>query len=189
MREERAVGRRNDGLHWPCLGQGGFDILGVMTPHPIRLIVAALSCSMALFAAHASAVEKIRVSLEVSAPDNMKAEVISYLSRELRKLEDVDIADRDVNYQISVVALRLASKAGAETGYALSVIVTSPFSGLESHPALKYAVMVIDHFVQTDSQLQPLCQSVAIELDADVFEPGRKGGKRFREMTPTPPQS
>ena len=59
----------------------------------------------------------------------MKREAISFLTRELRALGDVEVIDTvvDADYHISVVALETSSRAsGAHTGYAVSAIVTAP---------------------------------------------------------------
>jgi hypothetical protein len=144
-----------------------------------------LSTFLSLTITQVFASEHIRVSLDISAADAFKAEISSSLSRELRKFEDVDIADRDVDYQISVVALQLSPSGG----YVCSVVVTSPFTGLQSDRVLKYAVMMVAHFVQADPQLQRVSKHVAAELDSEVFETSRKAQKMFRESTPTPSPS
>ena len=69
----------------------------------------------------------ITVRVTVSAPDSMKREALSFLTRELRALGDVEVVDTAPRYQIQVVALETSSRASSvPTGYAVSAIVTSP---------------------------------------------------------------
>jgi hypothetical protein len=69
----------------------------------------------------------IKVRVRVSAPDSMKPEALSFLTRELRALGDVKVVDTAPQYQIDVVALEISSRASTvPTGYAISAIVTSP---------------------------------------------------------------
>ena len=71
--------------------------------------------------------DEVRVT--VSASDSMKREVLSFLTRELRALGDieVEVVDTAPRYQIEVVALETSSRASTvPTGYAVSAIVTSP---------------------------------------------------------------
>jgi hypothetical protein len=123
--------------------------------------------------------ESIRVSVEVAAPEVAKAEVASSINRELRKLGDVDIADRDVDYQINIVVLQLSA-----SGYVFSVVVLSPFRGVEADPVFKHAVMPLAHFAHS-GPLQKVVRSVVAEIDTEVFESSRKAEKMFRQ-TPTP---
>jgi hypothetical protein len=123
--------------------------------------------------------EPVRVSLSVAASDSAKAHISSLLSRELRKLGDVDIVDRDVDYEISVVVLQ-----PSPSGYVMSVVVHSPLANVESNPVLKHAVIPVAHFVQS-GPLQKVISGVVAELDFSVFEENRKAEKMFRP-TPSP---
>src|SRR5215467_1700638 len=65
-----------------------------------------------------------RVSVDVSAKDEIKNEIISYAGRELRSLGDIVIVESKPNYRISIVAITTHNQANQETGYALSVTAT-----------------------------------------------------------------
>ena len=61
-----------------------------------------------------------RVLLSVSASDTLKGEATSYLTRELRRVGDIDVVGDDPWFVISVAAL------SGPTGYTLSVVVERP---------------------------------------------------------------
>jgi hypothetical protein len=71
--------------------------------------------------------KSIKVRVRVSADDSMKRETLSFLTRELRSLGDVEVVDTAPDYEISVVALETSSRGSTvPTGYAVSAIVTAP---------------------------------------------------------------
>jgi hypothetical protein len=171
-----------------------------MPRHPIPFL-ATLSLFLALSSAQSAGAKDIRVSLLIDASENIKAEVLHSVSRELAKFDDVVIGFADVDYQISVVALILApcgteSATGnsnqqgpldsAMTGplYAISLVVAKSPPGVRSNPAQFSAIL--GHTIQTDQHLEALCKYVATETNAHVFEPERKARKTSRETTPTP---
>jgi hypothetical protein len=137
----------------------------------VKSLFVAIPFALMVFTAAAS--DRIAVTISVAADDAFKSDLSRSLSSEIRKLEQVDLTNADVNYQISVVAIRFEPNGP----YVASVLVTSPLSNVEAHPVLKYAVIPVAHFVRAESKLQTLCASVATELDATVFEPDRRGLK------------
>ncbi len=128
----------------------------------------------------ASAAEKIHVSLGVAGPDDIKGEIINCLSRELGQLRDVDIVNRNSDYQVRIIAVRLESKKGPAPGYAVSVLVTTQSSSGQTRRAFKHPVVA--HFLEIGPTggLQDLCKRVAVGIDSAVFEVHRKNEQNLR---------
>ena len=70
-----------------------------------------------------------KVRLVVASEDtSLKAEATSYLSRELRSLGDVIIVDKDAEWELKVVALKLLYENGkGYDGYVISMVVLKAF--------------------------------------------------------------
>lgn len=62
------------------------------------------------------------VKLDISADDEIKNQVYSYLSRELRSLGDVKIVDDNLGWIIKVLAKELSNQAGHKTGVVMSSV-------------------------------------------------------------------
>ena len=98
-----------------------------------HLTVIIFTIALLLTASSVSAQEKefpkfvARVKLSVSGSENIKDEVVSYLSRELRALGDVVIVEQDARWELSVIVMELASRGGSKNGLAFSVVVIRPF--------------------------------------------------------------
>lgn len=69
----------------------------------------------------------IRVKVTVSAPDNIKGAMSSYLNRELRSLNDVELVDTNPFWEIDVVAMELKTVGGYTSGVALSTVIIRAF--------------------------------------------------------------
>ena len=172
----------------------------------VAVLALCIGC-VAIASAQASDLPRIRVSITVSSPDEIKGEVTSYLSRELRKLGDIDVVENDPSFSIGVIALALKSKGNLKTGYAFGVLVTSPaYPAIRNFTAPKLdagtlkildqmgqrTVNIQDHFVQSGAtdQMDELCHSIVASIDGDVFEPERKVQQQIRDYlskaTPTP---
>lgn len=140
-----------------------------------------------------------RVKLNVSATENIKGEVVSYLSRQLRQISDIDIVDDDPTIIISVIALETRNKGGLSTGYALSILVQRPIRYPQMREVLatkldKGAMAVLDlafvnstailsHFIQTggSDELESLCRKIIADIDGNVFENERKFSRQLVE--------
>ena len=68
---------------------------------------------------------KIHVQLTISADDGLDDRLRSYFGKELRKFNDVEIDDTTPMFQLDVVALTTHNTDGTQTGYTLSVVLTS----------------------------------------------------------------
>jgi hypothetical protein len=74
---------------------------------------------------------KISVTVDCRAQD-LRSRIMSFVLAELRRLGDVDLVDASPEYRMSIVALATENKAGHETGYAASVVVTRPLGGIDA---------------------------------------------------------
>lgn len=63
------------------------------------------------------------VKLAIQAEDEIKNEVYSYLSREVRSLGDVKLVEDNPNWIIQVVAIQVKNKLGYKTGVAFSIVI------------------------------------------------------------------
>ena len=81
--------------------------------------------------AHAADIGNLRysakVKVSVSATENIKGSVSSYLNRELRSLSDVELVDNKPEWEIIVIAMELMTVGNYKTGIALSTVVIRSF--------------------------------------------------------------
>jgi hypothetical protein len=168
----------------------------------------------ALFATCAFGQEKTaqkwvsRVEVDVSADDGeIKQQVNSYISRELRSLGDVEIGDGKPYLRLSVLAVKLTSVPGYSLGFMLSVVVMRPvnldflkttcFSHLDAkgqelcEGLTKDSEVMLGHFVRIggSQELQNLCKGAVAKIDNDYLDPERKGWQQFQDSLrsrPTP---
>jgi len=141
--------------------------------------------------------------LQVQSRSNIADEVRSYLSRELRNLKGVTIVeDKDADYTIGVIVFPVHNKAGYNTGYAFSVLVTQPGGYqrvrdiIERHSdekalktldaAAKDSVEIVHHSLETGSELEKTCHSLVADLDGAVLEPARKIDQTLKDALEKP---
>ena len=149
----------------------------------------------------------IKVRVTVSASDSMKREALSFLTRELRALGDVEVVDTAPSYQIEVVALETSSRASTvPTGYAVSAIVTSPVNlsvlkslfeqlgqgeNAELYDSLFKATeeatagheMIFGHYLRIgpSDELAKLCEGLIATIDGETFERARKAMQEMKQ--------
>lgn len=131
---------------------------------------------------------KIGVSIDVSADSSIKSDIESYIKRELRSLNDIDLYDPKPNFEIQIVAIKPGS------AIAISVVVLRKFdwtgyinSKLESKSidvktkedlvkTLANEESVTQHFLFSDSayNLSELCKTIVARVDTNTFEDERK---------------
>lgn len=134
-----------------------------------------------------------RVSVDITADEVIKAQIISGVNGGLRRLGDVVMTDDDVTLHISLVVAQAAVIEGHTMGYAVSIVVTkSELDQGSIRSIVKVAakdeasarmlnemfgsgVTLIYHSVLTGgSNLDELCKRVVAELDARPIEAERK---------------
>jgi hypothetical protein len=145
-----------------------------------------------------------RVSLEVSAKDEIKPTIVSYVSRELRALGDILIVESEPEYLISIVAMQPKNKAGNSMGYVISTVVTSHMSlsltqllihGCKDAETLSQIIPMLgllethDLAITDVEGLEKKCKEIVASIDGDLFEKKRKEHQKvmdsFNKPTPT----
>ncbi len=131
-------------------------------------MVAVCLC-VVLLATDARGAERVRVSLGVAGPEDVKSKIIGYLTNELLQ-RGVDIVGSGFDYQIRIIAVNLEAKKGRNAGYAVSVVVTAPVS--EDRPRHGFKHPLVAHFLETSPPrgLPDLCKRVADGINGEVFE-------------------
>lgn len=139
---------------------------------------------------------KIGVSVDVSADDSIKSDIESYIRRELRVLNDIDLYASKPNFEIQLVAI----KPG--TAVAISVVVLRKYDWT-NYINSKLPSKIIDaktkddliktlavdesinqHFLFSDAayNLSELCKTIVARIDANTFESERKFNKLLEEV-------
>ena len=114
---------------------------------------------------------RFQVYVETKADENLKSLIESYIKRELRSLQDVDIVyTRDgMPYEIVVVAMEMETVSGRKTGgIAFAVNFQKQLkSSLYSLPYL---------MVQTGNktELDGMCKKLVAKFDTDYLEQRRQ---------------
>jgi len=131
---------------------------------------------------------KIGVSVDVSADDSIKSDIESYVKRELRALNDIDLYASKPDFEIQLVAI----KPG--TAVAISVVVlrkydwtsyidrTLPSKIIDAKTkndlikTLAVNESINQHFLFSDAayNLSDLCKTIVARIDANTFEDERK---------------
>lgn len=90
-----------------------------------KLLIALFCLALCLFgpSTYAQNIKpQFKVKLEVSCNDEIKNEIYSYLSRELRSLGDVVLVDSNEYYTIQIVGMTTKTKDGYNAGITLSTL-------------------------------------------------------------------
>jgi len=134
-----------------------------------RLAAPAVCLCIGLLATEARGAERVRVSLGVAGPGDVKNRIISHLSGELLQ-RGADIVGSGFDYQIRIIAVNLESKKGRNAGYAVSVVVTAPVT--EDRPSHVFKHPLVAHFLEISPPrgLPDLCKRVADGIDKEVFQ-------------------
>jgi len=137
-----------------------------------------------------------RVKVIVSAKENIKSSLTSYLNRELRSLNDVELVETDPEWELNVLAVELKTTGGYKSGVALSVVIISPFinqmlsgffqeqfedAGLKMTSDL---YLYPDHWLNVGpaDKLQDLCKDVIATFDTKHLEEGRKSFRLLQKI-------
>lgn len=90
----------------------------------IMLMVAAISPAAAQYLPKF----KARVKVSVSGRENIKGMVTSFINRELRSLQDVELVDHNPEWELEILAMEVSTKGGSKVGIVLSVVILSKFN-------------------------------------------------------------
>lgn len=137
---------------------------------------------MLLLAQSANSMTTARVRLTVAGDENLKGEVKSYLSRELRSLNDILITDENLDYELRVIAMNASTTAQRDVGIILSVTILKPLQAFRKIVGDKnenydsdFSIFLIDWLrIGGNSDLRQLCQSIIADFDSDFLEHDRK---------------
>jgi len=145
------------------------------------------------------------IKLVVSAPDDLRGEVTSYLSRELRRIGDVTVVDENPLIVISVVALRTGSRDGRASVVAFSVVVDQPENVAKNYQTVcgtmgitpdkmtvgllttfggDNVVRLMAHFLEVGAsdEVESVCRKVVVEFDGEVLEGQRRQMEQLLEQ-------
>jgi len=115
-----------------------------------------------------------RIDLRVSGDAEARAQVESYMSRELRSLGDVAITAHDPLYRIRILVDR--SVVGNEiVGFVVSIVVTSVPEGEEGEQFLEHGL-----FQCRPDGLRRLCEKWLAEFDADELKKSREAWEELQ---------
>jgi hypothetical protein len=126
-----------------------------------------------LLASKANAQERVRVSLGVAGPEDVKNQIVAHLSGELVQ-RGVDLVASNFDYQIRIIAVPIEAKKRRPSGYAVSVVVTAPVSIDRPRHGFKHPLVA--HFLEISPLrgLPDLCKRVADGINVEVFEIHRR---------------
>lgn len=125
----------------------------------------------------------IRVSLRVSAPEELQTKILTTVGQEFKKFDDVSIGLFDFDYEVSMVA-SVISGGSDKPVYLMSLVVAKSPAAVKADPKQFSALM--GQTLETGEQLEDLCKRVATETNAHVFEQERKARKMSSEVKATP---
>lgn len=168
-----------------------------MKNHWFRTIAGVITIIVLSVAAYAADTNNSRftsrVKVTVSSNDNIQDIVKSYLNRELRSLNDVELVDTDPDWEIEVLAMELKTSSGNKPGVVLSTVLSLYYDKQVVINLIK--PMYIDtlppnglqvthyHWLNVDSKdnLQNMCNKMIAEFDSQYLEEGRKSFRKMKE--------
>ena len=177
-----------------------------MQPPLTRLLLVALLASFPTATApfQQSSTPQISVQLDFSITEQeLEDQISSYVRRELRSLGDVIEVDEDPAYELSFLGFIIHTKARHESGFALSVLVLSPWDITslyddclsETAPSdLKDRFQrfttylppyrIQEHYLRAGSpdDVRSVCQKLVADIDAAVFQPHRKAPSQLKKI-------
>lgn len=153
--------------------------------------IALLIVIHATLCAQAPTAKTYRITLDVSADEAIKGEIVSYLSREWRSLSDVVLVDNAPEFRIEIIAMAIHEKGGSTLGYMLSMVVAKPRNPAMVRGAISAFVeketarnflfelftegeIFVYHTVVTGPDLPKLCKKAVATIDGEVLEPERQ---------------
>lgn len=131
---------------------------------------------------------KAKVKLSITADDAIKAEVTSYMARELRELADVTLTDENPSWELSIIAVETNVKDGQKSGVVISMVVLSRFNPYifqvmfekaQADASKKITAGLVscrDHRLQTgaSADLKDICQKFIADFDTTHLSSERK---------------
>lgn len=158
-----------------------------------------LACASVLASQQISPPRKWRaqVTLHVDLPQEVQPAAISYFSRELRALSDIEIVDQDPDFIIEVVGVQ-NQVSGTTVGYTLSTVllrvmrsdIVDIVAGADQTPAIykqglrnymEGAGHMLWHNVRATSigNFPTTCRTIIADIDGHAFEEDRKTWRQY----------
>jgi len=140
--------------------------MNAIIPFIASLLVCSLACNLS------ADTPQIRVAIQATVKNGNDAEIVSALSREIRKLDGISVTDSQPALKISCVAIKSdmqdvrTGERKIPIGYAAS---TAVLNGVDNR--------LITHFVQTENTIEGLAHAIAIQFDGSVIEPMRRAAQ------------
>lgn len=139
---------------------------------------------------------KARVKVSITADDDIKGTVTSYIHRELRSLNDVEIVDSDPEWELMIIAMEAKTTTGHKTGNVLSVLILSKFNNsllLSISGSNKEIVSELTshlyHFPEQwflrqgpTKNLKDMCDKIVADFDTSCLEESRKSHREMMEL-------
>jgi len=126
--------------------------------------------------------QKIRVHLQVSAPDDIQSNTVKTIIDEFKKFDDVSVELTDFDYEISVVVSVIMREREGPLYVASLVVAKSPGAVLAT---ISQPSVLIGHNVESGDNVEELCRHVASETNTHVFEEIRSV-RRAKTIAPAP---
>lgn len=172
------------------------------------LAVAILLLATPALAQERPASPEIRVAMEITGKGGLDATVRAYLAKELRKIKEVVIVDKNPYYKIDVMAMKSYTVSDKHSGYVLSVAVLlmAP-SGMIKNLAesrndpeltfisnvMKNQGVMVAHSVHdlgsSDKDLESGCRMIATQFEGKQIEDTRQLYQHLKDnekRTPNP---
>ena len=136
------------------------------------------------------------VKVKVSADENIKGRIESYLKRELRSLGDVTVVDEKPSWEICLVALEQHDVEGEVTSVVLSVVILTPLPADLLGWVLKLNAEQVDyisrigcfhyraHWLKTGPPkgLKDICEGIIADFDSEHLESVREQYQKMSEI-------
>jgi len=139
---------------------------------------------------------KARVRVSVTASESIKGTVTSYINRELRSLQDVELVDRDEEYELKIMAMELSDAGGYNFAIALSAVslIKFPNQLLSNVVPNSYKEAIVKltsglyyYPIQwlitgPTRDLRKLCSDVVATFDTESLEEGRQSHRKIQDI-------
>jgi len=129
-----------------------------------------------------------RVQVVVDANENIKAEIESYISRELRSLGDIIVTDDEPRWILDILAIESKKTGDYTTGIVLSIVILEPYNNKflieQVNPKYKADALLetmglseyTAHSVRTGptDSLRNICNEVVADFDSKHLKQARE---------------
>ena len=127
---------------------------------------------------------KFHVKIIVGGNESIKKLVASYIKRELRSLQDVEIVNSQEERELKILAMEILTKGLHDPGIIMSVIILDKMHAYykkrrhKMNPGEFYFYSYTDNWLQvsTMKDLEKLCAKIVADFDAEYLENDSRGG-------------